>query len=93
MRPCGGIILENLDDARVVEATELQRFRRSALLFASGASLLADHDGKWVAGVAGEVKIEADTYDGIFAAMKSAGIDPRYALVRHIQENQRTLII
>ena len=75
------------------EATELQGFRRSALLFSGGVSLLEEYDGAWIAAMSGEVRAEATTYDGIFEKLDQLGIDPRYALIRHIQKNQRTLII
>jgi hypothetical protein len=75
------------------DATELQEFRRSAMLFSNGASLIAKYDGRWVAAINGEVRAASPTYEGIFEQMQSKGIDARYALVRHIQRNQRTLVI
>lgn len=90
----GGVYQLSINQSeRESEAAELQQFRRSALLFSNGTSLIEKYDGKWIAAEGGEVKAESPTYEGIFAEMKSAGIDPRYALVRHIQQNQRTLII
>jgi hypothetical protein len=74
-------------------ASELREFRRSAVLFSGGQSLLDEYDGQWIAAVGGEVKAQADSYDGIFVQMAELGVDPRYALVRHVQRNQRTLII
>jgi hypothetical protein len=74
-------------------AAELQQFRRSAMLFSGGMPLIEKFDGQWIAACGGEVRATADSYDGIFERMKELGIDARYALVRHIQQNQRTLII
>ncbi len=74
-------------------AAELQQFRRSAMLFSGGMPLIEKYDGQWIAVCGGEVKATASSYDGIFERMEELAIDARYALVRHIQRNQRTLII
>jgi hypothetical protein len=75
-------------------AKELSEFRRSALLLSEASAHLIDtHDKQWVAVLNGEVKAQAGDVDGLFIDMASKNVDPRYALVRHIQRNQRTLIL
>ncbi len=85
---------ENLLENPEAVARELQEFRASALLLFSGAeSLIDNHDGRWIAARNGAIVAESATYDGVFERMYELGVDPRYTLVRHIQQNQRTLII
>lgn len=82
----------DLDWPRISE--ELTEFRHSALLFAESTPGLIDtHDRQWVAVLHGEVVASADCVDSLFVKIEDAQIDPRYALVRHIQRNQRTLIL
>ena len=75
-------------------AAELHEFTRSVTLFSSGAEpLIEKYDRKWISVLDGEVKAISESYDGIFAEMERLGIDRRFALVRHIRKNQRTLIV
>lgn len=74
-------------------AKELHEFRKSAVLFSGGRSLLGDYDGQWVAAIGGEVCATAESFDGIFEELDRRGLDARYAIIRHIQRNQRTLIL
>ena len=92
MREVMDVTDAEIGDAATV-AIEGQAFRRNAALLSNRPSLIDSYDGEWIAVIGGDVQAKASTYDGIFAVMRAAGIDPRYAVVRHIQRNQRTLII
>lgn len=83
--------LETIDPEQV--AGELFEFRASAVLVFPAGAVLEEHNGYWVAAADGKVLAQSDSYDGIFEEMYEKGIDPRQTLVRHIQENQRTLIV
>ncbi len=73
---------------------ELTTFRSSAMLLSqTSPRLIDDYNGRWVAVLDGRVLLEAADPDDLFARMAEANIDSRYALVRHIQSNQRSLIL
>jgi hypothetical protein len=81
------------DDPRAI-AKQIHDFRRSAVMFSSDAPrMIEQYEDKWVAVLDGEVKLEADDFEALFSEIVTQGISRQHVLVRHVQRDQRTLIL
>ncbi len=82
------------EDDPVAVARELAAFRRSALLFSSDRPRMIDqYESRWVAVLDGEVRADAEDFEALLSLIDSRGISRQRVLVRHIQRDQRTLIL
>jgi chaperone required for assembly of F1-ATPase len=81
------------DDPRAI-AKQIHDFRRSAVMFSSDAPrMIEKYEDKWIAVLDGVVRAEAHDFEALFAEILAQGISRQHVLVRHVQRDERTLIL
>jgi hypothetical protein len=81
------------DDPRAI-AKQIHDFRRSAVMFSTDSPrMIEKYENKWIAVLDGKVEVEADDFEALFEEIVAQGISRQHVLVRHVQRDQRTLIL
>ncbi len=72
----------------------LATFAGSAELFsASKPRFIDQYENKWVAAHDGAVVAVGDTLDSVMAMIAKAGLSPSETMIRHIDRDEKTLIM
>jgi hypothetical protein len=73
---------------------KLTTFEESAALFSSNKPRFIDqYENKWVAAHDGEVVAVADTLEHIMTMIDAAGVRVNETMIRHIDREEKTLIM
>lgn len=86
--------IERLESSAGQVAREMESFRRTAtLLSAEHARLIDRYRHEWVGVYDGEVRAHAKTLKGVLKKIAERGLPKERVIVRHIDSDQRTLIL
>ena len=86
-------LAQMIGDPRKVDR-ELAQFRRTTkLLSADRPRLIDKYHKKWVALCDSEVKVVADTLEGLLADVEQRGVSRQGLVVRYIDRELRTMIL
>ena len=87
-------ILSEFEDGPDEIAEELREFSKSAELLSNDRPrLIHEYLSKWIGVYGSEVAAEADDFETLIEKLKEKGVPLGSAIVRLIEENQRTLIL
>lgn len=86
--------IERLESSAAQVAQELQSFRQAAtFLSAEHARLIDRYRHEWVGVYEGEVRAHAKTLKGVMKKIVEQDLPKERVIVRHIDSDQRTLIL
>ncbi len=81
------------ENAKSIDST-LETFQESAQLFSSNKPRLVDeYENKWVAAHDGAIVAVADSLEDVMAMVCNVGIRPSETMIRHIDRDEKTLIM
>jgi hypothetical protein len=87
-------LLKNLKiRPRVIDGA-LRQYAKSARVFSSKHPRLIDeHNNKWVCVYKGKIAAVEDSFQSLTTAIEAQNIPPQETVIRHIDREERTLIL